>query len=169
MSRANRLRWSASATTVPGTSPTGPSDRGPPTIEIAPPTIPQGVLSASQIPPPIAPQVPHQVPQAPAANSAATSLTRRVETGALDGNCGRHRAFPADDRGAGEHRAQAQHQYRGTNCGELHERRGSDRHHALRRVHPREWRREMYRGLQVDASARAVSNHGVPGWIRACG
>ena len=56
MSRANRLRWSASATTVPGTLPPG-TDPTVSTIEIAPPTIPQGALSASQIPPPIAPQV----------------------------------------------------------------------------------------------------------------
>lgn len=58
LSRATRLRWSASATTLPGTLPTGPSAGPPPvpsTIETAPPTIPQGVISTSQIPPPIAP------------------------------------------------------------------------------------------------------------------
>ena len=67
MSRANQLRWSESATTVPGTSPTGPTT-SPSTIEVMPPTIPQGVLSASQIPPPIPPQsgppvAPHAAPQ----------------------------------------------------------------------------------------------------------
>ena len=61
MSRANRLRWSASATTVPGTSPTVP-DSTLSTIEIAPPTIPQGVLSAPPSLPPLAPQMPSQIP-----------------------------------------------------------------------------------------------------------
>ena len=61
MSRANRLRWSASATTVPGTSPTVP-DSTLSTIEIAPPTIPQGVLSAPPSLPPLAPQMPPQIP-----------------------------------------------------------------------------------------------------------
>ena len=49
MSRANSLRWS-SETTPPHTSSTGPG-AGPPTIQSTPPTIPQGVLSASQLPP----------------------------------------------------------------------------------------------------------------------
>jgi hypothetical protein len=61
MSRANQLRWSASATTVPGTSPTGPTT-SPSTIETAPPTIPQGVLSTPPMPPPVAPQIPPQIP-----------------------------------------------------------------------------------------------------------
>ena len=61
MSRANRLRWSASATTVPGTLPQGP-DPTLSTIEIAPPTIPQGVLSAPPPLPPVAPVVPPQIP-----------------------------------------------------------------------------------------------------------
>ncbi|MGH9645549.1 MAG: PEGA domain-containing protein, partial [Bryobacteraceae bacterium] len=65
MSRANQLRRPASATTVPGTSPTGPT-ASPSTIEVLPPTIPQGVLSASQIPPPVPPQLPRQAaPQIP--------------------------------------------------------------------------------------------------------
>ncbi len=60
LSRATRLRWSASAATPTTTSPTGPS-----TIEVVPPTIPQGVLSASQIPPPIPPAAaPSIAPQA---------------------------------------------------------------------------------------------------------
>jgi len=59
-SRANWLRWSASATTVPGSSSPGPGS-GLSTIEIAPPTIPQGVLSAPPSPPPAAPQVPPQM------------------------------------------------------------------------------------------------------------
>ena len=59
MSRANQLRFSSSATTLPDNSPTGPA--GPPTIQTAPPTIPQGVLSASQVPPPITPQNSQQV------------------------------------------------------------------------------------------------------------
>jgi hypothetical protein len=46
LSRANRLNWATSATTVPGNVPAGP-----PTISSAPPTIPQGVLSAPPLPP----------------------------------------------------------------------------------------------------------------------
>ena len=63
MSRANQLRWSASATTVPGTPP-GESDSRLSTVEIAPPTIPQGVLSApaSESVPPPSPRVPAQIP-----------------------------------------------------------------------------------------------------------
>ena len=61
LSRANQLRWSASATTVPGTPPTGPTT-SPSTIQTAPPTIPQGVFSTAQIPTPVAPQSPSQIP-----------------------------------------------------------------------------------------------------------
>jgi hypothetical protein len=56
MSRANSLRWPSSATAPPDTSPTGPA-AGPPTIQSMPPTIPQGVLSASQIPPAAPPPI----------------------------------------------------------------------------------------------------------------
>jgi hypothetical protein len=66
MSRANRLRWSSSATTLSDGSPSEPSS-GPPGIPSEPPTIPQGVLSASQIPsiaPPVTPSaVPQNAPQ----------------------------------------------------------------------------------------------------------
>ena len=152
MSRANRLRWSASATTVPGTLPPGPEPTLS-TIEIAPPTIPQGVLSASQIPPPIAPAAPPQIPW---------------KRALWIGNSGRHRAFAADDRRAGERRAQAQYKCAGL-VASRHRRRRSDRHHALRGVHPRERRSQVYVGLHADASARGLPDHGVPGWIRTCG
>jgi hypothetical protein len=67
MSRANQLRWSASATTVPGTPLTG-SGPSLSTSEIAPPTLPQGMLLVPPLPqsppppPPLTPQTSAQIP-----------------------------------------------------------------------------------------------------------
>jgi len=47
MSRANSLRWPSWIATFPGSAPAAPP---------GPPTIPQGAMSASQIPPPVPPQ-----------------------------------------------------------------------------------------------------------------
>lgn len=60
-SRANQLRWSASATTVPGPPPT-PPNTGSSTAEMSPPTIPQGMLSAPPPIPPAAVPPPAQIP-----------------------------------------------------------------------------------------------------------